>query len=200
MARQYRRVIIDLGTGDGRAVLAEVLADPEAFVLGIDADARAMVEASRRVARRSPNAVTRRAGFLAAGVERLPPELAGIADRVTARFPWGSLLRGALGLDPSVTGSIARLVAPAGRLELTLSVVGRDAQAVTGLAGDLDPDARMRMLAAFAERGLELDEIRAVTSAELATLHSSWARRLRAGDDRPAWRVTFTRRPIGTVR
>jgi hypothetical protein len=37
------------------------------------------------------------------------------------------------------------------------------------------------------------------SSAELATLHTSWARRLRAGGDRPAWRVTFTRRPIGTV-
>jgi hypothetical protein len=184
---------MDLGTGDGRSVLAEVLADPEAFVLGIDADARAMAEASRRAARRDPDPATRRAWFLAVGVERLPPELAGMADRVTVRFPWASLLRGALGLDPDVTGSIARLVAPGGRLELTLSVAGRDAPAVTGLAGDLDATARARMAAAFAAHGLELVAIHPVATADLATLHSTWARRLRAGSERPAWRVAFAR-------
>ena len=190
--------MIDLGTGDGRAVLAEVLADPEALVLGIDADARAMAEASRRAARRDPDPATRRAWFLAVGVERLPPELAGIADRVTVRFPWASLLRGALGLDPDVTESIGRLVAPGGRLELTLSVAGRDAPAVTGLAGDVDAAARARIVAAFAAHGLELVAIHPVTTADLATLHSTWARRLRAGGDRPAWRVAFAR-PVRAV-
>ena len=190
--------MIDLGTGDGRAVLAEVLADPEAFVLGIDADARAMAEASRRAARRDPDPTTRRAWFLAAGVERLPSELAGIADRVTIRLPWASLLRGALGLDPVVTDSIACLVAPGGRLELTLSVARRDAPAVTGLAGDIDAAAWARMTTAFAAHGLELVEMHPVTTAELATLHSTWARRLRAGGDRPVWRVAFAR-PVKAV-
>jgi len=165
-------------------------------VLGIDADARAMAEASRRAARREPDLEARRAWFVAAGVERMPPELSGLADRVTVRFPWGSLLRGALGLDAEVTAAIARLVAPGGRLELTLSVVGRDA-AVTGLEGDLDRDAREGMTAAFAAHGLRLVDIRPVTPDDLAELHSTWARRLRAGTDRPAWRATFERRPVG---
>ena len=42
-------------------------------------------------------------------------------------------------------------------------------------------------------------QIRPLTSKDLATLHSSWSRRLRVGDDRPAWRVTFTRPPSETV-
>src|SRR5262245_33610531 len=161
-----------------------------------------MAEASRRVTRRYTAAVAQRAWFLAAGVEGLPPELDGIADRVTVRFPWGSLLRGALGLDPDVTARIARLVAPGGRLELTVSVVGRDARSVTQLGGELDEAARERMTAAFAADGLELAELRPLTPADRATLHSTWARRLRAGTDRPAWRATFDRprpdrRPAG---
>ena len=158
-----------------------------------------MAGASRRAVRLNADPVTRRAWFLVSGVERLPADLAGIAGRVTIRFPWGSLLRGALGLDPVVTGSIGRLLAPAGRLELTVSVVGRDASAVTGLAGDLDGTAWAGMAAAFGEHGIVLDEIRPLTSKDLATLHSSWSRRLRVGDDRPAWRVTFTRPPSETV-
>ena len=84
-----------------------------------------MAEASLRVARRRVGLDVEpdRAWFLAAGVERLPEALDCLGDRVTVRFPWGSLLRGALGLDAAVTDSIARLVAPGGRLELTLSVV-----------------------------------------------------------------------------
>jgi 16S rRNA (adenine(1408)-N(1))-methyltransferase len=181
-------------------VLAEVLADPDAFVLGIDADARAMADASRRLSRAHPGTGPdpRRAWFLAAGVERLPAELDGLADRVTVRFPWGSLLRGALGLDAAATASIARLVAPDGRLELTLSVVGRDARAVTGLHGDLDAAALGRTAAAFAEHGLALEAAAPLDAADVVSLHSTWARRLRAGADRPAWRVTFSR-PVGPV-
>lgn len=163
-----------------------------------------MADASRRAARREADVASRRAWFLAAGIERLPAELSDLADRVTVRFPWGSLLRGALGLDPDGTAAIARLVAPGGRLELTVSVVGRDTDAVTGLGGDLDRDARGRMTAAFAACGLELVELRPLTPEDVATLHSTWARRLRAATDRPAWRATFHRppaepRPSGAV-
>ena len=157
-----------------------------------------MAGASRRLGRRSLDAGEQRAWFLATGVERLPPELGGLADRVTVRFPWGSLLRGALGLDADVTASIARLVAPGGRLELAVSVTRRDASAVTGLEGGVDVAARARMAAAFAAHGLELVDARSVTAADFATLHSTWARRLRAGGERTAWRVTFAR-PLGGV-
>ena len=43
---------IDLGTGDGRFVLAAAAARPDTLVIGLDADAAAMAEASRRAARR----------------------------------------------------------------------------------------------------------------------------------------------------
>ena len=101
-------------------------------MLGIDADARAPAEASRRVARRAPSADDRRAWFVAAGVETLPAGLTGLADLVTVHFPWGSLLRGVLGVDSGVAASIARLVAPGGRLEITLSLVARDRHDIAG--------------------------------------------------------------------
>ncbi len=169
-------------------------------MVGIDADARAMAEASRRVARRASPPGPPRVWFVAAGIDRLPADLDGIADRVTVRFPWGSLLRGALGLDPGTTDSIARLVAPAGRLELTLSVTGRDGRSATGLQAGLGPTDLERMAAAFDGLGLDLVELRPLRPADLDGLHSSWARRLRAGLDRPAWRATFVRRPPGSVR
>jgi 16S rRNA (adenine(1408)-N(1))-methyltransferase len=62
-------VAIDLGTGDGRHVLAVAAARPETLVIGLDANAAGMAEASRRAARKGalPNAL-----FAVAAAEHPP--------------------------------------------------------------------------------------------------------------------------------
>jgi 16S rRNA (adenine(1408)-N(1))-methyltransferase len=59
-----------VGTGDGRFVLALARARPDTLVIGLDAVAAGMAEASRRAARRG-GALPR--GGSAAGPERHPP-------------------------------------------------------------------------------------------------------------------------------
>ena len=90
---------MDIGTGDGRAVLRRAAAAPPALGVGNAAAASAMNDASRRADRRGPaNAV-----FFAAGAEALvATPLAAHANLVTVLFPWGSLLRGIVGLDDVV--------------------------------------------------------------------------------------------------
>ena len=166
-------------------------------MLGIDADARALAEASRRVARRARSADDRRAWFVAAGVETLPAGLTGLADLVTVRFPWGSLLRGVLGADTGVAASIARLVAPGGHLEITLSLVARDRQDTAGeVFGAADLERMTATLrGARARPGPRHARCRPRRSRRIP---STWARRLRAGDiraGRPVWRVTFEAAP-----
>ena len=126
--------------------------------------------------------------FLAEGVERLPEAFDGLADGVTVLFPWGSLLRGALGVDPAVSASIARLVAPEGRLEIVLSIVERDRATVGGSGpfGSADVDALTRT---FASLGLATSEPCRLTSGEIRATGSSWARRLRSDPERPVWRL-----------
>jgi 16S rRNA (adenine(1408)-N(1))-methyltransferase len=221
-AAGYARTIVDLGTGDGRAVIVEATADPGALVVGIDADARTMAELSRRASAAPAKGGHPNAIFVASGVELLPPDLDGIADRLTVRFPWGSLLRGAIGVDPAVSASIARLVRVTGTLELALSIVEHDRLGTRDAAADATADAATtdaaatdagaRADAAFARLGRPFDEsdierIRAVfgglglrlagaepmTREEVAAYGSSWARRLRVGRDRAAWRVRLTR-------
>jgi 16S rRNA (adenine(1408)-N(1))-methyltransferase len=166
--------------------------DPDAFILAIDADARSMAEASRRAAGRPSRGGLANICFVAEGVERLPADFDGLADAVTMGFPWGSLLRGAFGRDTAVAASIARLVAPGGRLEIVLSIVDRDRTAVGGEGsfGRADID---RMASVFDARGLELTDARRLSADEVAATGSSWARRLRTDVDRPVWRVGLSR-------
>ena len=171
---------LDIGTGDGRAVLAAAAARPDTFVIGIDASADAMAASSRRAARRGalPNAL-----FVAAGVERAP--LTAIAQTITVNFPWASLLRGVLGGDDAVLAGIAQLAAPGASVTALVSVVPRDG---------VGPLPSFGVLAAvYARHGLALVESRPATAADIAACGSSWAKRLGAGSTRPVTVLRATR-------
>jgi 16S rRNA (adenine(1408)-N(1))-methyltransferase len=180
-------VIVDLGTGDGRAVLARAAADPDTLVIGVDASAAAMAEASRKAERRHLDNVR----FLAAGVEALPRSpLAGVADLVTVSFPWGSLLRGVVGLDDAALDGIAAPLGPGARLEALVSVRPADGLAdVTAIDESRGP----AIATAWRRAGIDLVAMRPASGAEVAASGSSWGRRLGAGDGRAggrtAWRL-----------
>jgi 16S rRNA (adenine(1408)-N(1))-methyltransferase len=185
-------VIVDLGTGDGRAVLARAAAEPRALVIGIDAHAASMTEASRRASRGR-----RRAGnvlFLAAAAEALPGPLPAVAALVTITMPWGSLLRGAMGLDRAAMCGIGSVVAPGGRMEILASVTTADR--VAGLE-TLDHPRLGTIARAWHAAGFDLVSIRPATRQDVRATHSSWGRRLR---DRPVWRMELRRRATPRAR
>ncbi len=181
-------MIVDLGTGDGRAVLRGAAAEPSALVIGIDAAAAAMREASQRAARRGPANTL----VLAAGVEVLGKTmLAGRADMVTITMPWGSLLRGVLGLDRAAMAGIASIVAPGGRVVVLTSIAPTDR--VAGLA-TLDASRARAIGRAWSDVGIELCAMRPAGLDDVVATGSTWARRLRSGDrDRAVWRLESRR-------
>jgi len=180
-------VIVDLGTGDGRAVVARASAEPRNFVIGVDANAAAMAESSRR-ASRSRGPAGRNALFLVYSAEALPGPLVGVADLVTVTMPWGSLLRGVLGRDPAALRGIASIVAPGGAVEILASVTPADG--IPGLAA-LDASAEAGIASAWAAIGFEPESMRPATADDMQRARSSWARRL---GYRRVWRITLARR------
>ncbi|MBI2760296.1 MAG: methyltransferase domain-containing protein [Chloroflexi bacterium] len=182
--------MIDLGTGDGRYVLAVALACPDVLAIGVDADAASMAEAARRAARGGRKGGLDNALFVAAAAESLPAELDGIASALTVHFPWGSLLRGLLRAEAGVLSGIARVTRPGAAVTLLLSVTERDH--VEGM-DTFDGEAIARIDRCYAAHGLALVEARPATVEDMAAAHSSWAKRLGAGGRRPAWLLRFRR-------
>lgn len=161
-------------------------------MLGIDPVAAAMAEASRRA--RLPNLA-----FVVGAAEAIPAELLGRAERVVVNLPWGSLLRGALALDPRAAGGIAALLRPGGTAELLLAPAARD-----GLAADVDVATRAHdgLAPDWAALGLELVAARPATEGELQARPTTWGRRLGLGGpgrrgrpaaDREPWLVVLRR-------
>jgi len=180
-------VTIDAGTGDGRAVLAAARRDPATLVLGLDANAASMAEASRRAAGPARKGGFPNAAFVVAAAEAPPAELHGLAELVSVQLPWGSLLRGVVGRDEVVATGLAGLVTPTGTIELLLAPIDRD-----GLDGI--PTSQRGLIdgatAAFAPRGFAIDAVCELTPSDLRSSGSSWARRL----DRSATLIRLRRR------
>jgi 16S rRNA (adenine(1408)-N(1))-methyltransferase len=177
---------VDLGTGDGRYVLAHAASHPDEFVLGVDASRDAMVDAARRASRRVGRGGLPNARFVVASLDALPAELDGLADLVTIYFPWGSLRSAAAGHDPAATARLVRLVRPGGTLDLLLADADRD-----GVA-PVDPAT---VVAAHERLGLRPLEVRSAGLVDAVAVHSSWGKRLlrHPAPGRAAWWLRFER-------
>lgn len=179
---------MDLGTGDGRYVLATATDHTDQLVIGIDTNAAGMAEAARRAA-----AAPRKGGlanvlFVVAGAEALPAELDGAVSALTVHFPWGSLLHGLVRPEPSILDGVARVCRPGAVVSVLLSVTERDH--VAGLAR-FTGDEIARLAGAYAAFGLALTDAQPATAADITAAHSTWAKRLGAGRTRPAWQLRF---------
>ena len=189
-------MIIDLGTGDGRAALTLAEMEPRTLVIGIDADAASMAETSRRAARRSAKGGRPNLLFVAAAAESPPSELLGLADEIRILFPWGSLLRGVLGADERVARGIAGLARSGGRVSAIVSVTPRD-----GLGRDalLDPSGVAGIANAARRSGLRLTATRLLNVEDVRATRSTWGRRLLSGAAaRPVWRLEFVNEALST--
>jgi len=90
----YNRIILDLGTGDGKFAFHYARAFPNHFVIGVDSCRENLHEHSRA---KLPNLL-----FIIASAQGLPPELNGMVSHITINFPWGSLLESLLTGDPQL--------------------------------------------------------------------------------------------------
>jgi len=171
-----------VGAGDGGYALHRAKTEPSTFAIALDASPDALSAGAWRAKRtRVVNAA-----FLVEAVERIPSELAGLANEVTVHFPWGSLLRGVIAADERVLTPLARLLKPDGELRLLLSATLRDGYA------DLTPGDLSALAGCYAELGLELTEMRAANRMDIAASRSSWAKRL--GRDRLVVFARYSRR------
>ena len=153
-------------------------------MLAIDASHAAMREASQRAARPAHRGGLPNAVFITLSLELLPSEMTSIASLVVVHFPWGSLLRAALGEDEAGAARLAALVAPGGTLRLLVSASDRDA--ARG-AVELRPE---EIAAAYSRLGMRPVTCRVATRADVAEARSSWAKRLlAAADGRVAWLI-----------
>jgi SAM-dependent methyltransferase len=167
LARPHHRVILDLGCGDARATARLAAREPDALVVGVDAN----LDAAERVARRARRAPKKgglaNLALVLAPADHLPAELDGRVDEVRGDLPWGSLLTDLLRGDQALLTGIKRVLAPGGRVSIVVNA--------RSLPDERTPEAAVSDLA----RALEsagLSEVQAEVTAVVP--ETGWAKRL----------------------
>jgi 16S rRNA (adenine(1408)-N(1))-methyltransferase len=176
-----RPVVVDLGAGDGRYVYESARDVPGTLYVAIDPDAATLAEYAFRASRKAARGGVENAVFVVAAVESLPPELAGVADRVRVNYPWGSLMRGLLEVDFGMIRAILGLAKPGGGVEIVMSYdPSHDTGAFQGppLPALDAPYLESVMIPAYGVAGATVVEARRMTQDEALAIPSTWGRRL----------------------
>lgn len=165
----YPRVLIDIGTGDGRFVDYFARRHADLCAIGIDACREQLVARSRRA---PSNAI-----YLIANALDLPTGLDGLATHLTINFPWGSLLAGLVSGDASLFQRLTAIARPGARLEVRLNA---GATAEAGVDLDTAAKSARRLLQAST---FEMQPPSLMSVADLRAYPSTWAHRLAFGRD-----------------
>jgi 16S rRNA (adenine(1408)-N(1))-methyltransferase len=176
---QHQRIILDLGTGDGKFALLHARAFPRHFVIGVDSCRENLREHSRV---KLPNLL-----YVIASAQDLPRELDGLVSHITINFPWGSLLESLLGGDPCLFLGLESLARPTANLDIRLNG-GALAEAGWALEEGAWKIRENLVIAGWgAGRPLTMD------SSALRKFPSTWAKRLAFGRDPRALQLSFGR-------
>ncbi len=165
----YSRIMLDLGTGDGRYVYSLAERNPQSFVIGMDSCRENLRGYSRA---KLPNML-----FVIASAQNLPCELHGLISHITVNFPWGSLLGSLLAGDASLTHGLESIACSTASIDVRLNG-GALAEAGWTLEAGAD-----KIHCNLLQAGWQIDGPALMKVDGLRNFPSTWAKRLAFGRD-----------------
>jgi hypothetical protein len=171
----YNRIILDLGTGDGRYVRHLAEKHQDWFVIGVDS--------CRENLREHSQAKLQNMLFIIANAQQLPSELNGLVSHIAINFPWGCLLASLLTADPKLMRGLKLVSRSLASLKLRLN---GGALAEAGKTLEAGPD---RIYYNLLQAGWQLEHPAMMDASALKKFPSTWAKRLAFGRDPRAMTV-----------
>lgn len=176
---KFQKIVVDLGTGDGRFVYKSALTEPNTLFIGVDPAPKQIEEYARKVSRKKIENIL----FIIGSFELLPTELRACADKLYINLPWGSLLKAVA--EPTKKD-----------LEIITSLLKHNAEVeiIFGYASELEPTLTNRLqldkidvnkiIQRFEHNGFKLLRSSALSSSELRDIESTWGKRISTTSER----------------
>jgi len=186
------KVIVDIGTGDGRFVYAGAKTHPENLYIGIDP----ILKQAEKYKSKANKERLKNLKFIRASVENLPDEVSGVADKVFVNFPWGSLLAGVAKGEKNLAKNISGVLKKGGRLYITFGYSSTSEPGETKrleLSNLSEDELHDEIIPAFKKAKLKLNKVVTLGKSEIFEMESSWAKKLTFGRERKIYRLEFTK-------
>jgi len=165
----YHRILLDLGTGDGRYVRSLAQEHPDWFILGVDA--------CRENLHKHSQAKLQNMLFVIARAQELPRQLNGLVSHITINFPWGSLLESLLTGDPALLRGLESIARSTAAVDLRLNG-GALAEAGTTLETGTE-----KIYDHLLRAGWQVNAPVQMDACALRSFPTTWAKRLAFGRD-----------------
>ena len=172
----YNRIILDLGTGDGRYVHCLAERNPNWFIIGVDSCRENLHKHSRA---KLSNLL-----FVIASAQDLPHELNGLVSHITINFPWGSLLESLLTDDSRLMHGLEIISSSAASVDIRLN-----GGALAKVGWTLESGAE-RIHNNLLQAGWQINAPVTMNADALRSFPSTWAKRLAFGRDPRAMAMT----------
>lgn len=189
----YEEVVVDVGTGDGRFIHKNATKNPHIFYIGIDpSETQIKTYSKKSVKERLKNTL-----YVTASIELLSKELFGIATKVIINFPWGSLLGGIAKADEKTIFNLAGMLREKGELEITFGYSEKAEPTETERLGLENIDLKTlenNVIKMFENMGFKLEFIETLEKDEIFEIESSWAKKLKFGQERDIFRIILSKK------
>lgn len=192
LTKPYPRIVVDVGTGDGRNIYKSAKANPDTFFIGLDAAAENMIPAAQKILKKPSRGGLTNVLFVVATAQEPPQELFGVANRLTVYFPWGSLLSGLILAEPQTLYGLHRLCNAHATFEF-VTTYANSFEAAEIQKRALPTLSREFLLSDYAQSlhcaGFCIDTVDMLDNAYAAQFASAWAKRLAHGRQRDFYRI-----------
>jgi len=192
LTSDFKKIVLDLGTGDGRFVYKNAKNNPETFYIGVDPSEKSLEEFSKKAVRQKLNNVL----FVVGSLELFPAELDNIADELFINLPWGSLLQAVANPMAQSLNVLKNILKTNGQLTI---IFGYDANLEPGetkrlnLTPITEKQVKERIIPEFEKNGFITTKFSTMDTVQLKDIESTWGKKISLRPERPLFVLIFLR-------
>jgi|GEM_PF-272196 len=188
----YKKIIIDIGTGNGKFVYKLAKQNHENFYIGIDSNINGLREYSRRIYNKPAKGGLFNIIYVLAYIENLPIELEGLADKIFINYPWGSLLAYLVNSDKKILKNITQISKQNAEISLLFNYSSKYEPISMNKFGIVDISSyhiRKKMMPQYKKAGIIIKKFKKFSNEELQNSCDFWAKKIAFGRCRDIWEV-----------
>lgn len=187
IVKQFKSVVVDIGTGDGQFIYRKAKQNPDVLYIGIDASIDSMLKCSIKISKKPSKGGLKNVLLVVGTVEDLPNEMTSIADKITINLPWGSLRDGIVKGDEVVLKNIKKI--SKANTDISICVTYSDKYEKEEInIRKLPPLSlsfiKTQLKAKYSFYGIKIDDVCLWNNDMLKTLDTKWAKKLAYGKKR----------------
>ena len=189
---QYNKIIIDLGTGNGKFVYEQAINNSDNFYIGMDPIADNIIDYYKKKKKSFKRYNLDNTMFLISAIENIPKELFDTVDEIYVNFPWGSLLEGIVKGDHTILKNIFLIGKSNAFIHFTFTYSS------IYEAGEIErrglPELSIEYINTilrnkFMEAGLDIVDYGLLDENNLKSFGTLWSKRIYLGKDRVVYYI-----------